>query len=76
MSKPQTPKHDMPDEFDFSGGTRGKFYRAGTTLNLPVYLESEVQTRLAKLANHKGIDFSALVNEMLRKDIELIDMAK
>lgn len=75
MSQPHTPDDDMPDEIDFSGGTRGKFY-AGATLNLPVYLESEVQTRLAKLANDKGIDFSTLVNAMLRKDIELIEMAK
>ncbi len=76
MSQPHTPDDDMPDEIDFSGGTRGKFYRAGATLNLPVYLENEVQTRLAKLANDKGIDFSTLVNEMLRKDIEIIEMAK
>jgi hypothetical protein len=41
-----------------------------------VYLEAEVQSRLSRLANDKGIDFSALVNAMLRKDIELIEMAK
>jgi len=76
MSQPHTPDDDMPAEIDFAGGTRGKFYRAGATLNLPVYLETEVQTRLAKLANDKGIDFSTLVNAMLRKDIELIEMAK
>lgn len=63
-------------EIDSSGGTRGKLYRSGATLNLPVYLEAEVQTRLAKLANDKGIDFPTLVNEMLRKDIEIIEMAK
>lgn len=44
------------------------------TLSLPVYLEAEVQNRLAQMANAKGIDFSALVNAMLRKDIELIEM--
>ena len=66
----------MPAEIDFTGGTRGKIYRADAALNLPVYLETEVQTRLAKLANDKGIDFSTLVNAMLRKDIELIEMAK
>jgi hypothetical protein len=76
MSQPHTPDDDMPAEIDFAGGKRGKFYRAGATLNLPVYLETEVQTRLAKLANDKGIDFSTLVNEMLRKDIEIIEMAK
>jgi hypothetical protein len=71
-----SPDDEMPAEIDFSGGTRGKFYRPGTTLNLPVYLEAEVQNRLTRLANAKGIDFSALVNALLRKDIELIEMAK
>jgi hypothetical protein len=77
MSTADTPPDDeMPAEIDFSGGTRGKFYRPGATLNLPVYLEAEVQNRLTRLANAKGIDFSALVNALLRKDIELIEMAK
>jgi hypothetical protein len=70
------PDDDLPAEIDFSGGTRGKFYKPGATLNLPVYLDAELQNRLARLANAKGVDFSALVNAMLRKDIELIEMAK
>jgi hypothetical protein len=76
MTQAHTPDDDMPDEIDFSGGQRGKFYRADATLQLPVYLETEVQTRLANLASAKGVDFSTLVNAMLRKDIELIEMAK
>ena len=76
MSTAQPPDDDMPTEIDFAGGTRGKFYQSGATLNLPVYLDSELQTRLAKLASAKGVDFSTLVNAMLRKDIELIEMAK
>lgn len=76
MTQAHTPDDDMPDEIDFADGTRGKFYQAGATLNLPVYLEAEVQARLTRLANAKGVDFSTLVNAMLRKDIELIEMAK
>ncbi len=64
----------MPPEIDFSGGTRGKFYRPDATLNLPVHLDAAVQNRLTRLAN--AIDFSTLVNAMLRKDIELIEMAQ
>jgi hypothetical protein len=70
------PDVDLPPDIDFSGGTRGKFYKPGATLNLPVYLDAELQNRLARLANAKGVDFSALVNAMLRKDIELIETAK
>lgn len=77
MSQAHDPHDDdMPAEIDFSGGTRGKFYRPGATLNLPVYLDAEVHARLSRLANDKGVDFSTLVNNMLRKDIELIEMAK
>jgi hypothetical protein len=47
---------DMPDEIDFSKGERGKFFRPGMRLNLPVYLDSEVQARLATLASAKGVE--------------------
>ncbi len=32
----------MKKEYDFSKGERGKFYRPGVELNIPVYLESDV----------------------------------
>lgn len=67
---------DLPAEIDFSQGTRGKFFHANALLNLPVYLDTQVQSRLAALANAKGVDFSAMVNDLLRKDIELIEMAR
>jgi hypothetical protein len=72
----KTLDDDMPTEIDFSKGRRGKFFRPGTKLNLPVYLDDQVQSRLAALANAKGVDFSALVNDLLKKDIELIEMAR
>ena len=67
---------DMPAEIDFSTGTRGKFFRAAARLNLPVYLDDQVQTTLAALANVKGIDLSSLVNDLLKKDIELIEIGR
>ncbi len=66
---------DMPNEIDFSQGVRGKFYRPGMKLNLPVYLDDEVQARLANLANAKGVDLSDLVNDLLRKDLDRIGTA-
>ena len=72
----QTEYDDMPAEINFSKGTRGKFFRPGAKLNLPVYLDDQVQSRLAALADAKGVDFSVLVNDLLRKDIELIEMAR
>jgi hypothetical protein len=67
---------DLPAEIDFAGARRGQFHEVGVQLNLPVYLDQQVQSTLAALADAKGVDFSALVNDMLKKDIELIEMAK
>lgn len=74
----QTTPHDddMPAEIDFSGGKRGQFYQAGAQLNLPVYLERQVQERLAALASAKGVELSTLINELLKKDIELIEIGR
>ena len=43
-------------------------------LNLPVYLDQKVQATLAALASAKGVDFSVQINDLLKKDIELIEM--
>jgi len=72
----QTQTDDMPAEIDFSQGVRGKFFHPAAKLNLPVYLDEQLHSRLAALASAKGVDLSALVNELLRKDIELIEIAR
>ncbi|MFN0072068.1 MAG: hypothetical protein ACKVVP_11340 [Chloroflexota bacterium] len=66
---------DMPAEIDFSNGTRGRFFRPGARMDIPVYLETEVQAYLAVRAKARGIEVSQLVNELLKKDIELIEAA-
>jgi hypothetical protein len=67
---------EMPAEIDFSGGKRGQFYKADAQLNLPVYLDPQVQATLAALASAKGVELSALINDLLRKDIELIELGR
>ena len=66
----------MPDEIDFSKGTRGKFFMPGARISLPVYLEAEVQNYFAARAKARGIEVDQLVNELLKKDIELIEAAR
>lgn len=66
----------MKDRYDFSKGTRGKFYRPDAVFRLPVYLDEKVQDYLAAKAAAKGVDLADLVNDMLKKDIELIEMAR
>jgi len=67
---------DLPTEIDFSGGTRGKFHRPNTRLNLPLYLDVDVQACLATLAARKGVTLSDIVNDMLRKAIAIHKTAK
>lgn len=66
----------MKDQYDFRKGTRGKFYRPDAVFRLPVYLDEQVQTYLTAKADAKGVDLAELVNDLLKKDIELIEAAK
>ena len=66
----------MPAEIDFSGGERGKFYRPGTTFNLPVYLDAEVQAYLSAIASRKGMALSDLANDLLKKEIAILETVK
>jgi hypothetical protein len=76
-SAPSRPDDDdMPAEIDFSGGTRGKFHRPNARLNLPVYLEADVQAYLAAIASKKGVPLSDLANELLKKEIAALETGK
>jgi hypothetical protein len=66
----------MKREYDFSKGERGKFYRPDAKLNIPVYLDQEVLTYLSERAQSKGIEVSQLINDILRRDIDLIETVK
>jgi hypothetical protein len=67
---------DIPAEIDFAGGTRGKFHRPNMRLNIPVYLEADVQAYLTALAARKGIQLSELANDLLKKDIAILEAGK
>jgi|GEM_PF-1365714 len=61
----------MRKEYDFSTGERGKFYRRGAELNIPVYLEPDVAKAVRERARKKDASIGVVVNEWLRKDIQL-----
>ena len=75
-TQPDPHDDDMPAEIDFSKGVRGKFFKPGARLNLPVYLDAAVQDYLAARAKARGIEVAQLVNELLKKNIELIEAAR
>ena len=63
----------MRREYDFSKGVRGKFYRKGAVLRLPIYLDAKLQEQLERLAQKKGKDVGEMVNQLVRKEVEVIE---
>jgi hypothetical protein len=66
----------MKDEYDFSNAERGQFYRQDAILTPPVHLDADVLAFLIARAAARGISLNALVNALLKKDIELIEAAE
>lgn len=62
----------MKTEYDFSDGERGKFYREGVRLNLPIYLDKDIADFVQKVARQKKIDSQTVVNTMLRGNKKII----
>lgn len=62
----------MKKDYDFSNAGRGKFYRADAQLNIPIYLDQDIENWLTEKVKAKGVNLQSLVNELLRKDISLI----
>ncbi len=63
----------MKREYDFSKAERGKFYKEGADLRLPIYLETKLQNQLQRLSRKTGKDVGDMVNELLKKEVELIE---
>lgn len=61
----------MKKEIDFSNGQRGKFYRRGAKLNVPVYLDGDVQRFVRRIADRRSSDVSSVVNQLLKSDMAI-----
>ncbi len=68
--------HSMREEYDFSKGERGKFFRKDIKLNIPIYLDDEVLSFVEEIAKRKKTDLSTTVNQILRSDIQLAEAMK
>lgn len=66
----------MKKEYDFSKGERGKFYSPDAKLNIPIYLDEEVIAFIENIANKKGTDFSSVANQILRSNMQLVEVIK
>ena len=66
----------MRREYDFSKAIRGKLYRKGAELRLPIYLDPKLRSKLERIARKKGKDLSEMVNQLLRKDVGFLEELK
>ncbi len=64
----------MEKEYDFSNGIRGKFYREDAEFQLPIYFEPEIENFFKKLAHEQKTNLNQIVNKLLLKDKEFIEM--
>ncbi len=67
---------DVPAEIDFSKAEVGKFYRPNAVLHIPLYLDQQVQAWLVEKAGSKGVPVEDIANELLRREIEIIEAMK
>lgn len=63
----------MRPEYDFSRAERGKFYRKGAEIRLPIYLDAKLQHRLEKVAKKRGKDLGEVVNQILTEEVERVE---
>ncbi len=63
----------MKPEYDFSRAERGKFYREGAEIRLPIYLDAKLQHRLEQVAKKRGKDLGEVVNQILTEEVERVD---
>lgn len=63
----------MKREYDFPKATRGKFYRKGAELRLPIYLDTKLQNQIERIARKKGMDIGDVVNQLVKKEVKLLE---
>ena len=64
----------MKEQYDFSKGQRGKFYRKNAKLNLPIYLDDDVLQFVEGVAKKKKMEIQTVVNRLLKNDIEIAEL--
>jgi len=61
----------MKEEYDFSNAEQGKFYVPVEDIQLPIYLDKDVVQYLNEKCLSTRGGLQSLVNDLLRKDIEI-----
>lgn len=61
----------MKEEYDFTNAEQGKFYVPVEDIQLPIYLDKDIVQYLNEKCLTKQESLQSLVNDLLRKDIEI-----
>jgi predicted DNA binding CopG/RHH family protein len=61
--------YEMLDDYDFSGGVRGRFY---TPKKIPISLrlDNDIVLFFKKLASEQKVPYQTLINSLLRKKLQ------
>ena len=72
MTNQSINKDEMPEEIDFSQGSRGHHHvPVDARVFLPASIERSVWEYFAEKAEQKGVDLSELLTDVLKRDIEI-----
>ena len=67
----------MPEEVDFGKGVRGLHHiPSNAKVFLPASIEQSVWQYFSAKAQQKGVDFSELLTDVLKRDIEISEALK
>lgn len=77
MSEPAINNDEMPDDIDFRKGVRGLHHiPPDAKVFLPASIERSVWQYFSAKAEHKGVDLSELLTDVLKRDIEINEALK
>jgi hypothetical protein len=66
----------MKKNYDFSKAVQGKLYRPAKSLQIPIYLDEDVQRKLVGKDKRGGANLTKVVNAILRSQMGVVEMLK
>ena len=63
--------YEMKDDYDFSGGTRGRFYKPKKT-PITLRLDNDIILYFKKKASEQKVPYQTLINAFLRKGLQSV----
>jgi len=61
--------YEMLEEYDFSGGIRGRFYEP-KKIPVSLRLDNDIVLYFKKLASEQKVPYQTLINALLRKKLQ------